>query len=143
MEPSVLNHPQIARTVETLVAADGGRVTYDTGCGGREMLVAAAAQLAAENDAPLTIVEGRVLHGETRAFVRELQPDIHCAVISADEAALLPAGSITGVLRDPHVRRPLLAMAHSASHLVVPDTTTATPPSTPWPPPVSSCGPAT
>ncbi|WP_158717547.1 hypothetical protein [Streptomyces sp. NRRL WC-3744] len=58
--------------------------------------------------------------------MRELQPDIHCAVVSADEAALLPAGSITGVLavhvdvlRDPDVRRPLLAMAHSASHLVV------------------------
>lgn len=126
MEPSVLNHPRIAGVVDTLVAAGGGRVTYDTGCGGREMLIAAAAQLAAETDAPLTIVEARVLHSETRAFVREVQPDIRCAVISADEAALQPAGSITGVLavhadvlRDPDVRHPLLAMAHSASHLVV------------------------
>ncbi|MFE9250937.1 hypothetical protein [Streptomyces sp. NPDC007088] len=126
MEPSVLNHPRIAGVVDALVAAGGGRVTYDTGCGGREMLIAAAAQLAAETDAPLTIVEARVLHSETRAFVRELQPDIRCAVISADEAALQPAGSIIGVLavhadvlRDPDVRRPLLAMAHSASHLVV------------------------
>ncbi|MFB6984628.1 hypothetical protein ACNPQN_32795 [Streptomyces sp. NPDC056297] len=126
MEPSVLNHPRIAEIIDTLVAAGGGRVTYDTGGGGREMLIAAGAQLAAETRAPLTIVEARVLHSETRAFVRELQPDIRCAVISAAEAALQPAGSINGVLavhadvlRDVDVRRPLLAMAHSADHLIV------------------------
>lgn len=126
MEPSVLNHPRIAEVVDTLVAAGGGRVTYDTGGGGREMLIAAGAQLAAETRAPLTIVEARVLHSEIRAFVREMQPDIRCAVISADEAALQPAGSVNGVLavhadvlRDADVRQPLLAMAHSADHLVV------------------------
>ncbi|MGY3056119.1 hypothetical protein ACVWZD_000363 [Streptomyces sp. TE3672] len=125
METSVLNHPRIAEIVDTLVAAGGGRVTYDTG-GGRETLIAAGAQLAAETRAPLTIVEARVLHSETRAFVREVQPDIRCAVISADEAALQPAGSINGVLavhadvlRDVDVRQPLLAMAHSADHLIV------------------------
>ncbi|MER5615904.1 hypothetical protein [Streptomyces sp. NPDC002215] len=126
METSVLNHPRIAEIVDTLVAAGGGRVTYDTGGGGRETLIAAGAQLAAETRAPLTIVEARVLHSETRAFVREVQPDIRCAVISADEAAFQPAGSINGVLavhadvlRDVDVRQPLLAMAHSADHLIV------------------------
>ncbi|MCX4681324.1 hypothetical protein OG413_39700 [Streptomyces sp. NBC_01433] len=122
----MLNHPRIAEIVDTLVSAGGGRVTYDTGGGGREMLIAAGAQLAAETRAPLTIVEARVLHSETRAFVRELQPDIRCAVISAAEAALQPAGSINGVLavhadvlRDVDVRQPLLAMAHSADNLIV------------------------
>ncbi|MFJ5817359.1 hypothetical protein ACIQGT_26195 [Streptomyces sp. NPDC093108] len=122
----MLNHPRIAEIVDTLVAAGGGRVTYDAGGGGREMLIAAGAQLAAETRAPLTIVEARVLHSETRVFVREMQPDIRCAVISADEAALQPAGSINGVLavhadvlRDVDVRQPLLAMAHSAGHLIV------------------------
>ena len=126
MDSSVLKHPRIAGIVDSLVTAGGGRVTYDTGCGGREMLIAASARLAAETGAPLTIVESRSLHSEVRDFVCELQPDVRSAVISADEVALQPAGSITGVLavhadvlRDADARRPLLAMAHSACHLVV------------------------
>lgn len=126
MDSSVLKHPRIAGIVDSLVDSGGGRITYDTGCGGREMLIAAGARLAAETGAQLTIVEARVLHSEVRAFVRELQPDVRSAVISADEAALQPAGSITGVLavhadvlRDADARRPLLAMARSADHLVV------------------------
>ncbi|MGW6202079.1 hypothetical protein ACWF9B_00265 [Streptomyces sp. NPDC055089] len=122
----MLNHPRIAETINTLVTAGGGRVTYDIGGGGREMLIAAGARLAAQAHAPLTIVEARVLHAEIRAFVREMQPDIRCAVISANEAALQPAGSVNGVLavhadvlRDANVRQPLLAMAHSADHLIV------------------------
>lgn len=126
MDSSVLKDPRIAGIVDSLVAAGGGRVTYDTGCGGREMFIAAGAHLAAETGAQLTILEARVLHSEVRAFVRELQPDVRSAVISADEAALQPAGSVTGVLavhadvlRDSDVREPLLAMARSADHLVV------------------------
>ncbi|MGW6144424.1 hypothetical protein [Streptomyces sp. NPDC055140] len=126
METSVLKYPRISEVVDSLVAAGGGRVTYDTGCGGREMLIAASARLAVETNTPLTIVEGRILHSEVRAFVSELQPDIRCAVISAEEAAWQPAGSITGVLavhadvlRYADVREPLLAMARSADHLVV------------------------
>ncbi|WP_331732385.1 hypothetical protein OG613_47910 (plasmid) [Streptomyces sp. NBC_00015] len=126
MDSSVLKHSRIAEIVNSLVAARGGRVTYDTGCGGREMLIAAGAHLAAETGAQLTIVEARVLHSEVRALVHELQPGIRSAVISADEAALQPAGTTTGVLavhadvlRNADVREPLLAMAHSADHLLV------------------------
>ncbi|MFI5867098.1 hypothetical protein [Streptomyces sp. NPDC051546] len=122
----MLKHPRIAGVVETLVAVGGGRITYDTGGGGREMLLAAGARLAAETNTPLTIVEARHLHSEVRAFVRELQPTVSSAVISAQEAALQPAGSTSGVLavhadvlRDADVRQPLLTMAHSADHLVV------------------------
>lgn len=126
MDSSVLKHPKIAEVIDSLVAAGGGRVTYDIGGGGREILLAAGARLAAETNAPLMIVESPVLHSEVRAFVRELQPEVRSAVISADEAALQPAGSIKGVLavhadvlRDADVRQPLLAMAHSADQLVV------------------------
>ncbi|MET7489526.1 hypothetical protein [Streptomyces sp. NPDC005538] len=126
METKILKHPLIAQTVAAIVAEGGGRVEYDTGGGGREVLIAASAQLAAATNAQLTIVESRVLHSEIRSLVRELQPEVSSAVLSADEAALQPAGSINGVLavhadvlRDPRVRRPLLAMARSADHLVV------------------------
>lgn len=126
MDSSVLKHPRIAETVETLVAAGGGRITYDVDCGGRETLLAASARLAAETNAPLTIVEARSLQSDVRAFVREVQPEARNAVISAEEAALQPTGSINGVLtvhadilRDADVRKPLLAMAHSADHLLV------------------------
>ncbi|MGW3930381.1 hypothetical protein ACWECC_20100 [Streptomyces microflavus] len=126
MDSSVLKHPKIAEVVDSLFVAGGGRVTYDIGGGGREILLAAGARLAAETNAELTIVESPVLHSEIRSFVRELQPEVRCAVISATEAALQPAGSINGVLavhadvlRDADVRRPLLAMAHSADRLVV------------------------
>ncbi|MEU1077736.1 MULTISPECIES: hypothetical protein [unclassified Streptomyces] len=126
MDSSVLKHPRIAEAVETLVAAGGGRITYDVGGGGRETLLAAGARLAAKTNAPLTIVEARSLHSDVRAFVREVQPEARSAVISAEEAALQPAGSINGVLavhadvlRDADVRKPLLAMAHSADHLLV------------------------
>ncbi|MFC8019105.1 hypothetical protein [[Kitasatospora] papulosa] len=126
MDSSVLQHPRIAQAVDSLVAAGGGRITYDTGGGGREILVAAGARLAAQTGTPLTIVEYRHLHAQARFLVREVQPDISSAVISASEAALQPAGSINGVLavhadvlRDPDVRQPLLAMAHSADHLVL------------------------
>lgn len=126
MDASVLKHPRIAGIVNSLVDAGGGRLTYDTGCGGREMLIAASTQLAAKDNAPLTVVEHRILHFEVRTLISELQPDVRSTVLSADEAALQPDGSITGVLavhadvlRDPDVRRPLLAMAHSADRLVV------------------------
>ncbi|MCQ1582425.1 hypothetical protein [Streptomyces parvus] len=126
MDSSVLNYPRIAEAVETLVDAGGGRITYDIGGGGRETLLAAAARLAAQTNAPLTIVEARSLHSDVRAFVREVQPEARSAVIAAEEAALQPAGSINGVLavhadvlRDADVRKPLLAMAHSADHLLV------------------------
>ncbi|MFJ5951444.1 hypothetical protein [Streptomyces noursei] len=126
MDSSVLKHPRIAQIVDSLVDAGGGRVTYDVGCGGREMLIAAGTRLAAVTDAPLTIVESRVLHSEVRSLVRELQPDARFTVISADEAPLQPAGSVTGVLavhadvlRDEDVRPALLDMAESADHLVV------------------------
>ncbi|MFF8617182.1 hypothetical protein [Streptomyces sp. NPDC015350] len=126
MDSSVLKHPRVVGVVETLVDAGGGCITYDTGGGGREILIAASARLAAETNAPLTIVEARVLHSEARAFVSELQPKVRSAVISAQEAALQPTGSIRGVLavhadvlRDADVRKPLLAMARSAGNLVV------------------------
>ncbi|WP_435059666.1 hypothetical protein [Streptomyces sp. bgisy060] len=126
MDSSVLKHPRIAEAVETLVAAGGGRITYDVGGGGRQALLAAGARLAAETNAPLTIVEARSLHSDVRSFVREVQPEARSAVISAEEAALQPAGSINGVLavhadvlRDADVRKPLLAMVHSADHLLV------------------------
>lgn len=126
METKILKHPLIAQTVAAIVAEGGGRVEYDTGGGGREVLIAASAQLAAATNAQLTIVESRVLHSEIRSLVRELQPEVSSAVLSADEAALQPAGSINGVLavhadvlRDPRVRQPLLAMARSADHLIV------------------------
>ncbi|MEU9761933.1 hypothetical protein AB0D98_19730 [Streptomyces sp. NPDC047987] len=126
MDSSVLKYPRIEEAVETLVDAGGGRVTYDIGGGGRETLLAAAARLAARTKAPLTIVEARSLHSDVRAFVREVQPTVRSAVIAAEEAALQPAGSINGVLavhadvlRDADVRKPLLAMAHSADHLLV------------------------
>ncbi|MEU3872595.1 MULTISPECIES: hypothetical protein [Streptomyces] len=126
MDSSVLKHPRIAEVVETLVAAGGGRITYDVGGGGREMLIAAGARLAAETNTQVTIVEARSLHSDVRAFVREVQPEARSAVISAEEAALQPVGSINGVLavhadvlRDADVRKPLLAMAHSADHLLV------------------------
>ncbi|MEU7031890.1 hypothetical protein AB0A60_34985 [Streptomyces sp. NPDC046275] len=126
MDSSVLKHPRIAEAVEALVDAGGGRLTYDVGGGGRETLLAAAARLAAQTNAPLTIVEARSLHSDVRAFVREVQPEARSAVIAAEEAALQPAGSISGVLavhadvlRDADVRKPLLAMAHSADHLLV------------------------
>ncbi|MFD7959153.1 hypothetical protein ACFV4X_37525 [Streptomyces ardesiacus] len=126
MDSSVLRHPRIAEAVETLVTARGGCITYDIGGGGRETLLAAGARLAAETNTPLTIVEARSLHSDVRAFVREVQPEARSAVISAEEAALQPAGSINGVLavhadvlRDADVRTPLLAMAHSADHLLV------------------------
>ncbi|MEH6377790.1 hypothetical protein V7793_26145, partial [Streptomyces sp. KLMMK] len=98
MDSSVLKHPRIAGVVETLVAAGGGCITYDVGGGGRETLIAAGARLAAETNTPLTIVEARALHSEVRALVGELQPEVRSAVISAEEAALQPAGSIGGVL---------------------------------------------
>ncbi|MFI0813527.1 hypothetical protein [Streptomyces echinatus] len=126
MDSSVLRHPRIAEAVETLVTAGGGRITYDIGGGGREILLAAGARLAAETNTPLTIVEARTLHSDVRAFVREVQPEARSAVISAEEAALQPDGSINGVLavhadilRDADVRKPLLAMARSADHLLV------------------------
>ncbi|MFF7115415.1 hypothetical protein ACFY91_24330 [Streptomyces albogriseolus] len=126
MDSSVLRHPRIAEAVETLVTARGGGITYDVGGGGRETLLAAGARLAAETNTPLTIVEARSLHSDVRAFVREVQPEARSAVISAEEAALQPDGSINGVLavhadvlRDADVRQPLLAMAHSADHLLV------------------------
>ncbi|MFD6329210.1 hypothetical protein ACFWGI_06475 [Streptomyces niveus] len=126
MDTGVLKHPRIAGIVDSLVSTGGGRLTYDTGCGGREILIAASARLAAEAGSPLTIVEARVLHSEIRSFVDELQPDVPCAVLSADEAALQPDGGIAGVLavhagvlRDPDVRQPLLAMAYGADQLVV------------------------
>ncbi|MCZ1011946.1 hypothetical protein O1L68_40260 [Streptomyces lydicus] len=122
----MLRHPLIARTVAEIVADGGGRVEYDTGGGGREVLIAASAELAATTDAPLVIVESRVLHAEIRSLISELQPGLSSAVLSADEAALQPAGSISGVLavhadvlRDPAVRQPLLQMARSADHLIV------------------------
>ncbi|MFE7961407.1 hypothetical protein [Streptomyces sp. NPDC057413] len=126
MDSSVLRHPRIAEAVETLVTARGGGITYDVGGGGRKTLLAAGARLAAETNTPLTIVEARSLHSDVRAFVREVQPEARSAVISAEEAALQPDGSINGVLavhadvlRDADVRQPLLAMAHSADHLLV------------------------
>lgn len=126
MDSSVLKYPRIEEAVETLVDAGGGRITYDIGGGGRETLLAAAARLAARTKAPLTIVEARSLHSAVRAFVHEVQPTVRSAVISAEEAALQPSGSINGVLavhadvmRDADVRQPLLAMAHSADHLLV------------------------
>lgn len=126
METNLLKHPLIAQTVAAIVAEGGGVVEYDIGGGGREVLIAASAQLAAATNSQLTIVESRVLHSQIRAMVSELQTEVSSAVLSADEAALQPAGSINGVLavhadvlRDPGVRQPLLAMARSADHLVV------------------------
>lgn len=126
MDTKVLNHPLIAQTVAAIVAEGGGCVEYDTGGGGREVLIAASAQLAAATNSQLTIVESRVLHSQIRAMVSDLQTEVSSAVLSADEAPLQPAGSINGVLavhadvlRDPRVRQPLLAMARSADHLVV------------------------
>ncbi|MFH8260499.1 hypothetical protein [Streptomyces roseolus] len=126
MERSVLKHRRIAEVIETLVEAGGGCITYDVGGRGRETLLAAGARLAAQTNAPLTIVEARSLHSDVRAFVREVQPETRSAVLSPEEAALQPAGSIDGVLavhadvlRDADVRKPLLAMARSADHLFV------------------------
>lgn len=126
MDTKVLKHPLIAQTVAAIVAEGGGCVRYDTGGGGREVLIAASAQLAAATNSQLTIVEYRHLHSQIRAMVSELQTEVSSAVLSADEAALQPAGSVDGVLavhadvlRDPQVRQPLLAMARSADHLVV------------------------
>jgi hypothetical protein len=86
VETKILKHPLIAQTVAAIVAEGGGRVEYDTGGGGREVLIAASAQLAAATNAQLTIVESRVLHSEIRSLVRELQPEVSSAVLSADEA---------------------------------------------------------
>ncbi|MFF7953614.1 hypothetical protein [Streptomyces griseorubiginosus] len=126
METSLLKHPLIAQTVAAIVSEGGGVVEYDIGGGGREVLIAASAQLAADTNSQLTIVEFRHLHSQIRAVVAELQTEVSSAVLSADEALLQPAGSINGVLavhadvlRDPRVRQPLLAMARSADHLVV------------------------
>ncbi|MFJ9580924.1 hypothetical protein ACIRQF_31605 [Streptomyces sp. NPDC101191] len=126
METNLLKHPLIAQTVAAIVAEGGGCVEYDIGGGGREVLIAASAQLAAATNSQLTIVESRVLHSQIRAMVSELHTEVRSAVLSADEAALQPAGSVNGVLavhadvlRDPGVRQPLLAMARSADHLVV------------------------
>jgi hypothetical protein len=126
VDTKVLKHPLIAQTVEAIVAEGGGLVEYDIGGGGREVLIAASAQLAAATNSQLLIVESRVLHSQIRAMVAELQTEVSSAVLSADEAALQPAGSTNGVLamhadvlRDPRVRQPLLAMARSADHLVV------------------------
>jgi phosphoenolpyruvate-protein kinase (PTS system EI component) len=126
VDHKVLKHPLIAQTVAAIVTEGGGCVEYDTGGGGREVLIAASAQLAAATNSQLTIVEYRHLHSQIRAMVGELQAEVSSAVLSADEAALQPAGSVDGVLavhadvlRDPRVRQPLLAMARSADHLVV------------------------
>ncbi|MEU6071923.1 hypothetical protein ABZ864_47770 [Streptomyces sp. NPDC047082] len=125
METGILQHPLIARTIDAIVADQGGCVQYDLGCGGREVLVAASARLAAVRQAPLTIVEAPALHTDVAATAAELQPDVHCTVLSAQEAARRPEhrGGVLAVhadtLRDPDVRRPLLDLARAADHLVV------------------------
>ncbi|MGW3957579.1 hypothetical protein ACWEKM_43430 [Streptomyces sp. NPDC004752] len=82
METNLLKHPLIAQTVAAIVAEGGGCVEYDIGGGGREVLIAASAQLAAATNSQLTIVESRVLHSQIRAMVSELQTEVFSAVLS-------------------------------------------------------------
>jgi hypothetical protein len=126
METSVLAHPVIARTVAAIVADRGGCVEYDQGGGGREVLIAASAGLAAATGQPLTIVEHPLFHDEIRALVAQLQPDVDCTVTSAADAIRESADRIGGVLavhadvlRSADVRRPLLKRADAADHVVV------------------------
>lgn len=125
MDVRVLNQPLIQQILDAIVRDGGGCFEYDTGCGGREVLIAAGAELAALTGQPLAIVESPVLHAEITAMVSELQPTVSFMVLSADEAAhQRPVfGGVLAVhadvLRDTAARQPLMELAHMASHRVV------------------------
>ncbi|MEH6376245.1 hypothetical protein V7793_18235 [Streptomyces sp. KLMMK] len=125
MDTSMLRHPLIARAVETLVADGGGVVTYYPGWGGREILAAAGARLAARTRTPLTIVDHGDLHADISAAVAELQPAVDCRVTNAWDAASQPPepGGVLAVHTDQLIRRAarqsMRDLAQAASHVVV------------------------
>jgi hypothetical protein len=125
LQTSLLKLPLIAQTVEAIVNGQGGSVEYDQGAGGREVLIAASARLAASAGAPLTVVEFPALHDDITATVAELQPTVAVTVLSAREAAERAehTGGVLAihadVLRETDVRHPLLELARAADHLVV------------------------
>jgi hypothetical protein len=126
MDTSILEHLEIARVVAAIVSNRGGCVQYDQGGGGREVLIAAGARLAAELGMPLTVVESPVLHDAVAADVAELEPSVSCTILSAERPSELPhtfSGGVLAVhadvLREPAVRQPLQNLAEAAEHLIV------------------------
>ncbi|MER5372689.1 hypothetical protein [Streptomyces sp. NPDC002553] len=122
----VIDHPEAARLVDSLVASGGGHVTYDFGAPGRQIAVAAGAHLAARTGMPLTVIDFKHLLPQIRTTVTELHPTLACTPMSAGEAVLHPERNTGGVLvvhadllHDRGTREALLARAAAADRLIV------------------------
>lgn len=123
---NVSTHAEAAQLVDSLVAAGGGLVSYEFGAPGREIAVAAGAQLAADSGRSLTVIDFRHLLPQVGATIAELHPDLLCTLLPVGEAIEHPeriTGGVlvvhTDLLHDAETREVLLARAGTADSLIV------------------------
>ncbi|MGW3930382.1 hypothetical protein ACWECC_20105 [Streptomyces microflavus] len=117
---------QSAQLVDSLVASGGGLVSYELGGPGKEIALAAGAQLASESGRPLTVVDFRHQLPQISITIAELAPDLPCTLLPLGEAIEHPERFTGGILvlhssllHDAGTRKALLALAGTADSVIV------------------------